>query len=139
MNGTLNDNLEFDLGDLEDTGAAVTTVIFRPSDDQAVLVVAAADIPAAEALLRPQLSDRLCIVPSRWTREQLDAVQEQLTVMWDRWGIYGFGTLCDEQAQASITVALLRVTDDIADWAAGEPDGLIALEPCLAPVAWAGR
>jgi hypothetical protein len=65
MNGRQVDNLDFDLGDLEDTGAAVTTVIFRPSADQAVLVVAATDIATVEARLRPQLPDRLCVLPSR--------------------------------------------------------------------------
>jgi len=139
MNGAYPENLEFDLGDLETTGAAVTAVIFRPSDDQAVLVVAATDIPAVEALLRPQLPDRLCIVPSRWSRAQLDAVQEHLRVMWDRWGIHKSGPLCDEQAQATMTATLVRVTDEIADWAAAQPDGLIALEPCLSPVRCSGR
>ena len=32
--------LDFDLGDLQDTGAAVAVTLFRPSEDQAVLVVA---------------------------------------------------------------------------------------------------
>src|SRR6266568_3794381 len=48
-------NLDYDLGDLADTGAAVAVTTFRPSEDQAVLVVAAADRDAVEARLRPQL------------------------------------------------------------------------------------
>ena len=66
----LPENLHVDLGDLEETGAAVTVVIFRPSTDQALLVIAAGDIAAVEAQLRPQLADRLCVVASRWTGEQ---------------------------------------------------------------------
>jgi hypothetical protein len=134
MNGRYAENLDVDLGDLEATGAAVTTVVFRPSDDQAVLVVAATDVAAVEALLRPQLFDRLCIVPSRWTRTQLDAAHEHLRAMWDRWGIYQSGPKCDDQAQATMTAALMRVTNEIDDWVATQPDGLVALEPCLAPV-----
>jgi hypothetical protein len=42
MNGRQRDNLDVDLGDLKETGAAVTVVTFRPGADQAVLVVAAA-------------------------------------------------------------------------------------------------
>lgn len=57
-------NLDYDLGDLEDTGAAVAVTTFRPSEDQAVLVVAAADRDAVEAQLRPQLGDLLCVVTS---------------------------------------------------------------------------
>jgi hypothetical protein len=133
MNGRLDDNLDFDLGDLEDTGTAVTTVIFRPSDDQAVLVVAATDIAEVEARLRPQLPDRLCVVPSRWTREQLDAAQRHFTAMAKRWRLYGWGPRCDEQAQASMTATLVKVTDEIAQWVASQPDGLVVLEPWLMP------
>jgi hypothetical protein len=41
-------NLDFNPGDFEDTGAAVAVTTFRPSEDQAVLVVAAADQDAVE-------------------------------------------------------------------------------------------
>lgn len=133
MNGQYVDNLEFDLGDLEETGAAVTVVIFRPSDDQAVLVVAASDIAAVETRLRPQLADRLCVIPSRWTRYQLDAAQRHLRSMAQHWQLYTWGPHCDEQAQATMTASLVRVTDEIARWIGTQPDGLVAVEPCLMP------
>ena len=41
MNGVQDQDLDFDLGDLAATGAAVSVVIFRPGENQAVLVVAA--------------------------------------------------------------------------------------------------
>lgn len=134
MNGRYSQNLDFDLGDLETSGAAVTTVIFRPSADQAVLVVAATDVAAVEAALRPQLPDRLCVVPSRWTRAQLDQAHMHLRAMSDRWDIYQSGPRCDDQAQATITVTLMRVTEEIADWVASQPEGLVELQPCLAAV-----
>ncbi|HZC52334.1 MAG TPA: hypothetical protein VE441_07545 [Mycobacterium sp.] len=127
------DGMEFDLGDLEDTGAAVTVVIFRPSADHEVVVVTATDIAAVEARLRPQLGDRLCVVPSRWTRAQLDQAREHLTAMADRWGIYQLGPHCDEQAQATMTATLVRVTDEIADWVVTQPGGLVSLDPRLIP------
>lgn len=133
MNGWYVDNLDFDLGGLEETGAAVTMVIFRPSDDQAVLVVAASDIAAVEARLRPQLPDRLCVIPSRWTREQLGTAQRHFTSMAERWRLYEWGPRCDEQAQATMTAALVTVTDEIVQWIATQPDGLVALEPWLMP------
>jgi hypothetical protein len=132
-NGGFVDNLDFELGDLEETGAAVTAVIFRPSEDQAVLVVAATDIAAVEARLRPQLRDRLCVVPSRWTREQLDDAQGHLMSMAERWRVWQFGPRCDEQAQATMSATLVQVTDEIAGWVAGQPDGLISLDPWLVP------
>lgn len=66
--------LECDLGDLPGTGALVAVTLFRPSEDQAVLVVAASDQAAVEARLRPQLGVLLCVVPSRWTNARLAAV-----------------------------------------------------------------
>lgn len=133
MNGQYQDNLDFDLGDLEQTGAAVAVVVFRPSADQAVLVVAASDPAAVEARLRPQLPDRLCVVPSRWTRDQLQRAQSHLTAMAERWGIYQWGPQIDERAQATMTATLVRVTDEIAEWTGGQPDGLVSLDPCLVP------
>jgi hypothetical protein len=41
--------------------------LLRPGKYQAVLVVAAADLAAVGACLRPQLGTSLCVVPSRWT------------------------------------------------------------------------
>lgn len=55
MNGGEAENLTFDLGDLQD------------------LVVAVSDLAAVESRLRPQLGRRLCVVSSRWTKDQLDA------------------------------------------------------------------
>jgi hypothetical protein len=102
-------------------------------------VVAAADVAAVEAWLRPQLHDRLCMVPSRWTQAQLDQAQELLRDRHQRWGIYHFGPTCDEQAQATINATLMRVTEEIADWVASQPAGLVALEPCLTPSDSTGR
>lgn len=50
--GARNANLDYDLGDLQDSGAAVAVTLFRPSATQVVLVVAAADPAAVEARLR---------------------------------------------------------------------------------------
>lgn len=134
----IRNDLNVDLGDLRQTGAAVTVSIFRADHERAVVVVAATDIAAVEALLRPQLPNRLCIVPSRWTRAQLDGVQQHLLKMKE-WGIYRSGQACDEQAQASVTASPVRVTDEIADWADTLPAGLLAFEPCLTPAALTER
>lgn len=123
----------FDLGALEDAEAIMVS-IFRPDPERSVLVVAATDIPAVEAQLRPQLGDRLCVVASRWTRRQLDHMHEYLWARSESWGVYETGFSCDEQAQAVMITKLVRVTDEIASWADNQAAGLITLKPCLTPV-----
>lgn len=127
------DNLEFDIGDLRETGAAVAVTTFRPGRRQAVLVVAAADADAVEAGLRPHLGDRLCIVPSRWTRAELRAVHDQLSGSWDDWRLYGLAEINTGDGQARITANLTRVLPAIAAWAAPLPQDILTLRPWLAP------
>ena len=84
--------LKYDLGDLRDTGAAVAVTLFRPSEDRAVLVVAASDQAAVEARLRPQLGVLLCVVPSRWTKAQLDEIRDYLWERREQWQLSRMGT-----------------------------------------------
>lgn len=126
-------NLDFDLGDLAETGAAVAVTTFRPSENQAVLVVAAADPDAVEVQLRPQLGDLLCVVISRWTKAQLDAVRAHLHAHWEQWNLYGLGPSNGEDGQACMTAQLSRVLPEIAGWGASLPSGILALEPWLRP------
>jgi hypothetical protein len=125
--------LSYDLGDLADTGAAVAITVFHPGSNQAVLVVAAADLAAVEARLRPQLGNSLCAVPSRWTKDQLDDVRDQLHQRWQQWNLYQLGPQHSEDGQAHITARLVRVLPEIATWAASLPSGLVAPEPWLTP------
>jgi hypothetical protein len=124
-------NLDYDLGDLADTGAAVAVTTFRPSEDQAVLVVAAADRDAVEAQLRPQLGDLLCVVTSRWTKAQLDAVRAHLHAHWERWNLYALGPLNGEDGQTRMSAQLSRVFPEIAEWATSLPHGILSLDPWL--------
>lgn len=135
MTGRYADNLDYDLGDLKDTGAAVTVTTFRPGQNQAVLVVAAADPNAVEAQLRPQLGARLCVVRSRWTRRELDAVRAHLHDHRDQWNLYQWGESSTEDGQACITASLTRVLPAIATWAASLAPGILALDPWLTTVA----
>ena len=124
-------NLDFDLGDLEDSGAAVAVTTFRPGPDQAVLVVAAADPDAVEAQLRPQLGDLLCVIASRWTTAELDAVRAHLRERWDQWNLYGLGPVNGDDGQARMTAQLTRVLPGIARWGASLPAGILTLQPWL--------
>jgi hypothetical protein len=123
--------LDYNLGDLRETGAAVAMTTFRPSEDQAVLVVAAADPEAVEAHLRPQLGQLLCVIPSKWTKAELEAVGAHLLAHHDDWNLYGWGDMSTEDGQAQITARLTRTLPEIATWAAGLPAGILGLEPWL--------
>jgi hypothetical protein len=125
--------LGYDLGDLQETGAAVAVTVFRPGDNQAVLVVAASDVAAVEDRMRPQLGQSLCIVSSRWTTAQLGAVGDYLHRHHEQWSIYQSGPHNADDGQAHIAARLVRVLPEIALWAAALPMGILVLEPWLMP------
>jgi hypothetical protein len=121
-----------DLGDLRSSEVIVHPVVFRPSADQEVLVIAATDVDAVTRQLSKYLPDQLCVVPSRFTRAQLDEVRDVLRARRD-WRLESFGTGSDAQAQPFITAELFRVTAEIAEWADSLPEGLLRLRPALSP------
>lgn len=105
---------------------------FRPSEDQAVLVVAAADPAAVEARLRPQLGELLCVVPSKWTRAELEAVRVHLHAHREEWNLYAFGGYSSaEDGQARITASLTRMLPEVAAWASDLRAGILDLDPWL--------
>jgi hypothetical protein len=125
-------NLHYHIGDLESSGAMVTRVIFRPSADQEVLVVAATDIDVVTRQLSPRLPKQLCVVRSRFTREQLDKVGDVLHDHRHDWRLESFGLgSADEHAQPYTTAEPIRVTTEMADWADTLPDGLLRLRPAI--------
>jgi hypothetical protein len=125
--------VDLDLGDLTGTGAATAVVIFRPSKDHEVLVVAATDSAAVESRLRPHLGQRLCVVPSRWAKRELDEVDKHVSINHEQWRVYSWGQACDEAGQTHFRIETVRVTREIAEWAVSLPDGLVALDPFLVP------
>jgi hypothetical protein len=126
--------LGYDLGDLELTGAAVAVTLFRPGPNRAVLVVAAGDVAAVEARLRPQLGESLCVVPSRWTKAQLDTVGDYLHYQWELWRLYGLGLHNTDDGQPHMAARLVRVLPEIAARAATLPNDILLLEPWLMPL-----
>jgi hypothetical protein len=126
--------LRFDMNDVRDVEAVVSVTVFHPSPEQEVLVVAATDPAAVEARLRPQLGARLRVVPSRWTRAELDAVRSQLDARRRSWNLLRLGRSADEDGQARIAVKLARVLPEIALWDASIPAGIVSFDPWLEPV-----
>jgi hypothetical protein len=125
--------LRFDLKHLEVDGAAVQVTVFHPSRTQRVLVVAAADPAAVEAVLRPQLGTRLCVVPARYTRAQVTAARATLGGRMSDymiWEVYG---TADEQGQPVLNAGLTRITPALAHWLTTRPDGLVYIDAWLTP------
>jgi hypothetical protein len=125
--------LASDLTDLAGTGATVAVTWFRPGEDQPVLVVAAADPAAVEARLRPRLGGSLCVVPSRWTKAQLDDVTSQLHQRLGQWSLSTLGRTSAADGQALISAHLFRILPEIAAWARSVPPGIVAFKPWLLP------
>ncbi len=111
----------------------VNRTVFHPDPDTEVLVVAAEQPERVAAALRPGYGHRLCVVPSRWSWRRLDEVAARLRTGMRDWLIYASGTSSAPDGQAIVTATMTRVLPDLADWAAGLPDGLLVAEPWLAP------
>lgn len=99
-----------------------------------MLVVAATDPAAVDAQLRPQLGNQLCIVHSRWTKQQLEDAFAQIRANWDPWRLFQAGPSHDEEGQPHIDAAPAWVTNDIAGWSDTQPDGLVTIAPWLSPI-----
>ncbi len=116
------------------TSHVITSITtFRPSRTQTVLVVAAEEPQQVRATLRPRYGARLCVVPSRWTRRQIDDVTRRVRAEMLRWMIYSCGQSTTEDGQALVTVDLSRVLPAFAEWASTISEGLLSLNPWLTP------
>jgi hypothetical protein len=127
-------DLDLDIRDMESSGAMVHRAIFRPSEDQEVLVVAATDVEAVTRRLSPSLPNQLCVVRSRFTRAQLDEIGDVLHDHFQEWRLESFGTgNSDPQGQPFATAEPVRVTPELAAWADSLPEGLLLLDPTITP------
>ena len=114
-------------------GHVVDKTMYHPRPDSVVLAITTTDVDAVENEMRPVLGKRLCVVPSRWGTLQLDAVRQHLRAHWREWGVTSFGSDTDDRGQRSVTVVLLRVLPEMAEWAAGLPAGILTPDPALRP------
>lgn len=106
---------------------------FRPAPDRAVAVIASERPAELAAVLVPRYGSRVCVVPSRWTRDQLVSTSDRLRESMRPWLIYALGESSGEDGQAVISIELTRVVPGFAAWAHDVPDGLLRVEPWLAP------
>jgi hypothetical protein len=132
--GSADKILDYDLGNLRETGVAVAVTSFRPSENLAVLVVAASDPDVVEAQLRPQLGQLLCVIRSKWTRDELEAVRAHLKAHHEDWYLYRWGYTTASDGQGQISARLTRMLPEVSQWASALPAGILRLQPWLARV-----
>ena len=123
--------LSYDLGDLADTGAATAITLFHPRPDQAVLVIAAADLVAVEAWLDRSSARRCASCPAAGPRTSWSPSAGHLGQRWQQWNLLQLGPRHAEDGQPRIAARLARVLPEIAVWAASLAPGIVALEPWL--------
>jgi len=118
---------------LQSSGAAVQATVFRPTTRSAVLVVAAADPATVTEELVPLLGDQVCVIASRYTREEVDTVRQEIMADFAGWQAYASGTTSDVQGQLILTLDVVRVLPDLVARARHWPPRLVAVTAWLAP------
>lgn len=110
--------------------------VFRPHPAQPVLVVAAEDPERAEQALRPRIGAALCVVRSRYSRNQVEETQRLLRneMSSHRWLITSTGRSAGHDGQPTVTATFVWIEPEVAQWATTVPDGLLDLEVWLRPV-----
>jgi hypothetical protein len=119
----------------------VTRALLRPFADSVLMGVSAVDEEAAaraEQALRPAYGKRLCVVVSRFTREQVTAAQQEIRIGSDegtRLGVMGgAGEGVSDDAQVEVGYDVVMVTDELEARSQKHPQGLLVLRPWLLPV-----
>jgi hypothetical protein len=115
-------------------GAEVVAVtMFRPSSRQIVAVMASDDPALTRRRLGGALGDRLCVVQSKWSGDQVRNVRGALDTNHDAWLLYSCGATASADGQRQLTVKVVHVTSGFAEFAATVPEGLLIVEPWLTP------
>lgn len=123
----INDELE----ELSESDEVAALVIFHPNPGTTVIVVAASDVDAVEIEFRSRYGNSLCVVPSRWSKQQLETVRGVLHDHWGDWSLSSWAVEADDRVQSTVEVSLLRVPPDMAAWAAGLPEGILRINAAL--------
>jgi len=123
-----------ELQSLRASGAIVRDQWRSTSGGAVVLIVAASDVDLVERILGPRLPRRLCVVASRYSADQVRDVEATFATRHREWQfeLWGAGGL-DQDGQPYAFAELMRVTDDLADWADTLPGGLLELRPSMTP------
>jgi hypothetical protein len=131
--GPVDENLEIP-AELTTDEAVLCYAMFRPSPSQVVLSVATTDPVRIATHLLPLFGQRLCIVNSRWTREQVDNARAAVQAEMAQWQAYqaGLGGVGND-GQVLLDVKVVQVLPGLADWINTVPDGLVQVQQWLSP------
>lgn len=124
--------------ELIDRGSALHHAQVRAGNATAH-VVSAVDAAAVEAALRPLLQETLVVVPSPWTRADLDAVQQILSDEENSAGLFMSGEGLDPRGLYRASGWVRQITPRLAERLEPYPGGIVALDSWLKPthaVAW---
>lgn len=114
----------------------VDIALLRPFPDSVLLGVITPDEAARAAVeeaLRPAYGERLCVVVSRFTTEQLAAAARDVGVDVER-GIYaGTERHLGDDLQLSVRYDVVMVTEELQAAVDRHPDGMVVLDPWLVP------
>jgi len=131
--GSAEENLDLP-DELTADPAVVGVLMVRPSLTQVVLAVVTTDPESIHNRWSPLFPGRLCVVASRWTREQVESVREDAQSRMHDWQSYRAGSGFTDDCQPVVTVKVVHVLPALVAWAATVPDDLVEVEPWLAPV-----
>jgi len=123
-----------ELQSLRASGAIVRDQWWCTSGGAVVLIVAASDVDLVERILGPRLPRRLCVVASRYSADQVHDVEAKFATRHQEWQFETWGARgLDQDGQPNAFAGLMRVTDDLADWADTLPDRLLDLRASMTP------
>lgn len=116
----------------------VDVAYLRPFPDSVLLGVLALHEPARaniEQALRPTYGKRLCVVVSRYSATELQAVDRDVTALWrdaEQYGLHSGGSTVGSDLQRRVELDVLRITDELLELVGRHPPGLVHLQPWLA-------
>ena len=89
---------------------------------------------AVEHALRPTYGVRLCVVVSRYSTDELAAVDRDVEVLWrepERHGMLSIGQTVGDDLQRQVELSVVRMTDELHGAMDRHPPGLLRVDPWL--------
>jgi hypothetical protein len=69
--------------------------------------------------------DAVCVVPSRWTTEQVTSVRAQVDQLFATGMIYQGGTTSSADGRALVHARAVRASSELVNWGNPIPEGLL--------------
>jgi hypothetical protein len=77
---------------------------------------------------------RLCVVVSRYSADEMSAVDRDVEVLWrepERYGLLSSGQTVGDDLQRQVELSVVRMTDELLAAMDRHPPGLLRVEPWL--------